>query len=113
MPRMRETLVAEAITLLVVLNPVGTVPLFLALTGGETSAARRRIAARAVVIAAVILVAFIAVGQILLNSLGITLASFQTAGGIVLLSVGLKMILGDVQEDKSHAADASAQANQP
>jgi multiple antibiotic resistance protein len=99
MRAMIDSIVADAITLWVVLNPIGTVPLFLAVTGHETPAGRQRIAARAVLIAGVILTAFIALGQILLTALGISLASFQVAGGIVLLSVALKMILGDSPQD--------------
>jgi multiple antibiotic resistance protein len=50
-----------------------------------------------VVIAAMILLVFIAFGQILLEALGIDLASFRIAGGLVLLVIALRMILEDVR----------------
>ena len=99
MRAMIQSLIADAITLWVVLDPIATVPLFLSVTGHETPAGRRRIAARATLIAGVILTIFVTLGQIVLTALGISLASFQVAGGIVLLSVALKMILGNGTHD--------------
>jgi multiple antibiotic resistance protein len=99
MRAMIQSLIADAITLWVVLDPIATVPLFLSVTGHETAAGRRRIAARATLIAGVILTIFVTAGQIVLTALGISLASFQVAGGIVLLSVALKMILGEGPQD--------------
>jgi multiple antibiotic resistance protein len=90
-----ERIVTNAVTFFVVVNPIGLVPLFIAATRQETPESRRSIALRSVIIAASILIVFIAVGQILLNAMGITLPSFRIAGGLVLLAISMKMILAD------------------
>ena len=94
---MAHPLFHDLVTLIVVVNPVGLVPLFIAVAGQESITRRRQLALHAVLIAAVILLAFIAVGQIMLEALGIELASFQLAGGLVLLIIALRMVLQDTQ----------------
>jgi multiple antibiotic resistance protein len=84
----------DAITLLVVINPIGGMAHFLALTRGMDKAERLRVARRSCTIAAVILLVFIAIGEIVLDGLGVSLPAFRTAGGLVLLLVGLRMVLG-------------------
>jgi MarC family membrane protein len=91
----RAKLIGDAITLLVVIDPISVVPLFLALTRGLPRERRRRVARRGVVIAGAILLSFIAVGEIVLDALKITLPAFRVAGGLVLLLVALKMVLQD------------------
>lgn len=92
----------DFVTLFVVINPVGTVPLFLAVAGLENEQQRRRIALQAVLIAAVILLVFIAIGQLVIEALDIDLASFQIAGGLVLLLIGLRMVLEEVRPPLQH-----------
>jgi multiple antibiotic resistance protein len=78
-----------------VIDPVGTVPVFLAVTARHDLAERHWIAIRAVAIAAGILVAFIVVGQLLLDAIHVPLAAFQVSGGIVLFLFALTMIFGE------------------
>jgi multiple antibiotic resistance protein len=101
---MLEKLFHDLVTLFVVVNPIGVVPLFVAVAGHESATARRRIAGQAIIISAVILLAFIAIGQIVLEALGIDLASFRIAGGLVLLIIALRMVL----EETSTTSDADA-----
>lgn len=91
----RAKLLEDAITLFVVVNPIGLVPLFIALTTGQTPAERRAIARRAVLIAAAILIVFVVLGQIVLTGLGVTLPAFRVAGGLVLLVIALRMVLSE------------------
>ena len=93
-----ERIVTDAVTFFVVVNPIGLVPLFISTTRHELPSARRRIAGRSVIIAALILIVFIAVGEILLRALGITLPSFRIAGGLVLLAIAMKIRCGDLVE---------------
>src|ERR1700730_7103050 len=90
---MAERLFHDLVTLFVVVNPIGVVPLFIAVAGHESAAARRRIAGQAILISTVILFVFIGLGQIVLEALGINLASFRIAGGLVLLIIALRMVL--------------------
>lgn len=84
----------EFITLWVVIDPIGTLPVFLAVTSGMTDADRRTVAFRAVFIALVVLVLFIVLGQVVLEALDLPLPAFQIAGGIVLFIFALTMIFG-------------------
>ena len=102
---MADKLFHDLVTLFVVVNPIGVVPLFIAVAGHESAAARRRIAGQAILISTVILFVFIGIGQIVLEALGIDLASFRIAGGLVLLIIALRMVL---QEAHDPRADSSA-----
>jgi multiple antibiotic resistance protein len=98
---MFDQIIRDGVTLIVILNPFATLPIFIALTKHREPAERRRIAMRAVAIAAIILSAFLIAGQFLLEALGIHLTSFQIAGGIVLFLFGLRMIFASDHEDQS------------
>ena len=93
---MVRDLVTSFMTLLVTINPVSNVPIFLALTGGKSGPERRRMALRACLIAAGILLFFLVIGQIVMEAVGISLNAFRLAGGVVLLTLGLKMLYGEV-----------------
>lgn len=90
-----STLISEFITLWVVIDPIGTLPVFIAGTAGLSPHLARMAAARAVMIAFFILLAFILLGQVVLEALGLGLPSFQIAGGLVLFLFALTMIFGD------------------
>ena len=94
---MIHVLFRDFVTLFVVVNPVGLVPLFIAVAGHESTARRRHLAVQASIISAIILLVFIAFGQLVLTALGIELASFQLAGGLVLLIIALRMVLAETR----------------
>jgi len=94
-----HTLLYELVTLFVILDPVATVPVFLAATAGLSRKQSLQVAAYAVSVAFGVLLFFIVGGQFLLNALHIAMPSFQLAGSIVLLLFGLKMVLGKVTEE--------------
>jgi multiple antibiotic resistance protein len=80
------------VTLLVVIDPIGTAPLFVALTAGMDPARRRRVALRACIIAAGILTVFGLAGNAVLDSLGISLPAFRIAGGLLLFLIAVDML---------------------
>ena len=86
------------VTLFVIMDPPGTIPLFLSLTSGRSSAMRKRLAAQAVTVAFVVIVVFALFGQTILNYLGITLPALQAAGGLLLLLVALELLTGQADE---------------
>jgi multiple antibiotic resistance protein len=94
-----HTFVYELVTLFVILDPVSTIPIFLAATLGLTRKDALKVGAYAVSIAFVVLLFFIAGGQLLLDALHIPMPSFQLAGSIVLLLFGLKLVLGKISEE--------------
>lgn len=79
-------------TLFVVIDPVGTAPLFVALTRGMSSARRRGIAVRACVIGLGILTVFGLFGRTLLDGIGITLPAFRISGGLLLFLIAVDML---------------------
>jgi multiple antibiotic resistance protein len=89
-----DYLVSALVTLLVVVDPVGLAPVFLAVTHGLPAQARKRIAWRACLIAALILFGTALVGDWLLRQLGIGVPAFRIAGGLLLFLVATEMVLG-------------------
>lgn len=82
------------VTLLVIMDPVGTVPVFLALSGDQSERARRRLAWQAVLVAGAVIGTFALFGQQILEYLGITVPAVQGAGGFLLLLVALELLQG-------------------
>ena len=88
-------LIKELVTLFVVIDPVGSVPVFLFAVQNVPRKLHRLFALRAVAIAALVLLAFLVGGQFLLETLGLRLGSFQIAGGIILFVFAMTMIFGE------------------
>jgi multiple antibiotic resistance protein len=84
------------VTLLVIIDPVGSVPLFLAMTRDYEPGPRNRAAWQAVAVATLIIAVFALFGQQILTYLGITVASLQAAGGLLLLVIALDLLKGEV-----------------
>ena len=89
-----DTLISAFVTLLVVVDPVGLVPTFLAVTEGLPARARRRVALRACLIAAAVLAGAALGGDWLFKTLGISLPAFRIAGGLLLFSIASEMVFG-------------------
>ncbi len=89
-----EFLVSAFVTLFVVVDPIGLVPGFIAVTHGLPARAQRNVALRASLIAAVILAGTALIGDWLLRTLSITLPAFRIAGGLLLFSIASEMVLG-------------------
>jgi multiple antibiotic resistance protein len=82
------------VTLLVIMDPPGSVPVFLALTGSYHRKARNRSADLAVLTALTVIVVFALFGQQVLEYLHVSLAALQVAGGLLLLLVALELLMG-------------------
>ena len=89
----------EFITLFVVIDPIGTIPVYLFATATVPRELHRRYALRAVAIATTVLFGFLVAGQFILEALGLRLGSFQVAGGIILFLFALTMIFGETKSD--------------
>jgi multiple antibiotic resistance protein len=80
------------VTFLVIIDPPGCAPIFASLTRGTSAEHRRAMAIRSSLIAWAILMFFALLGRPLLHGLGISLASFRIAGGIMLFFIALDMV---------------------
>ncbi|MBB3769724.1 multiple antibiotic resistance protein [Angulomicrobium tetraedrale] len=99
--------VQEFVTLWVVVDPLGTLPVFLAVTATLSAPDRRKAALLSVMISFGVLVFFAMAGHWLLQAMDVSIESFQIAGGIVLFLFALTMIHGSSHTD----ANAPAETN--
>lgn len=90
----------EFVTLLVVVDPIGTLPVYYYATAAVPASKHALFAIRAVLIATVVLLFFLAAGQFLLEAMGLRFGSFKIAGGIVLFLFAMMMIFGESKPDQ-------------
>lgn len=92
--------VATFIIFFAVIDPIGTVPVFIAVTSRFDEAARNKIALISTLVAAAILLFFVVAGELILIAMSIPLPAFQIAGGIVLFLFALTMIFGESKPEE-------------
>jgi MarC family membrane protein len=92
------------VTFLVVIDPPGCAPIYAGLTREAPTAQRRAMAIRAVMVAAGILIFFGLLGEELLKALGVSLAAFRIAGGIMLFLIALEMVFERRTEKRENRA---------
>ncbi|HUS10639.1 MAG TPA: MarC family protein [Pyrinomonadaceae bacterium] len=85
---------AALVTLLVVVDPPGVVPIYVALTSDEQPARRRKILIRAVLIAFGVALFFLIAGRAVLSYLGVTVHAFSISGGVLLFVAAMPMLFG-------------------
>jgi multiple antibiotic resistance protein len=85
------------VTLFVIMDPVGTIPIFLSLTHGRSSQTMKRAAWQAVTVSFSVIVVFAFFGRQILDYLHISLPALQCAGGLLLLLVALELLTGKEQ----------------
>ena len=86
------------VTLFVIIDPAGTVPVFLGLTRGRSAHDRNQLAWQATIVAFSVIVAFALFGRTILDYLGVGLAALEGAGGLLLLLVALELLTGKAGE---------------
>jgi multiple antibiotic resistance protein len=87
-----ENLIKSTIALFVVIDPVGNVPLFIALTEKMEKNERKAVSKIAIITAAILLTVFAIAGSEILTIFGITIYSFMVAGGILLFIVSIELL---------------------
>ena len=86
------------VTLFVIMDPPGTVPVFLGLTSAMGAKQRNQAARTAILVAFGVIVAFAVFGQQILSYMHISLPALQTAGGLLLLLVAMELLSGKMEE---------------
>ena len=99
--------ISALVTLLVIVDPLGIVPIFIGMTKGLPAAARRQVALCASLIAFAILCGAAMIGSWLLQQLGIGLPAFRIAGGLLLFSIASEMAFGVRIVRQAHVAEAA------
>lgn len=109
---MTDFLVNTFVILVVVIDPIGLAPMFAALTHGGTTAYKRRMAFKGTALAAAVLMVFVVIGDGLLHSLGISLAAFRIAGGVLLFLLAIDMVFARHSGLRSTTLREQAEAEQ-
>ena len=105
MSEMLPLFVSAFVTLFVVLDPPGCVPIFSSLTSGASAAHRRTMALRSSGIASGVLLLFGIFGESFLGALGISLAAFRIAGGIMVFLIAIDMVFEKRTERRENRAE--------
>ena len=92
-----------------IMNPIANTPVFLGLTAGDDSVARRKIAAKALIVAFIIIVIFSVSGKLIFSLFGITLSAFRVMGGILVGLVGYRMLHGGEHSPVQHPSEEDKQ----
>ena len=87
-------LIATFVFFFAVIDPIGTVPVFIAVTSRYDDKIKRQVAVKATLVATIVLLFFVVGGEVLLIAIEVPLPAFQIAGGIVLFLFALTMIFG-------------------
>lgn len=88
-------IITKLLFLLVVIDPLGSIPVYLEATKNFDLVHKRKIAVRACIVAFFILLFFIVIGQLILEGMEVSLDAFQISGGVILFLFALTMIFGD------------------
>jgi multiple antibiotic resistance protein len=89
------------VTMLAIFDPLGGVPVFLALTSDLEERKRKQAALQAVGVAAAVVIVFALFGQPILSSLGISVEALQVAGGLLLVLVALELLRPEGDQSRS------------
>ncbi len=99
--------VTAFVTLFVIIDPPAVAPIFVALTRHLDIPARRAAALRACLVAAGVLTLFGVLGQVLLDTVGISLSAFRVSGGILLFLIAVEMLFEKRTARRSSSAEAA------
>jgi multiple antibiotic resistance protein len=86
--------IGATVTLVVIMDPPGTIPVFLSLMGRRSKAARAKAARQAVLVSLGVITLFAVAGEAILAYLGIGIPALQGAGGLLLLLIALDLLTG-------------------
>jgi multiple antibiotic resistance protein len=86
--------ITSLVSFFVIIDPLGNLFPYLALTSEQSRDATRKVAGRACFYSFIILAVFVLVGRFILNFFGISLAAFQIAGGLILFRISFDMLHG-------------------
>ena len=107
-----DAIINAIVTLFVTIDPIGLAPIFLGITAGMSRSERYAVGVRATIIAFGLLTLFLFAGQIILDTLGITIHAFRVAGGLLLFYTAFEMIYGSRNERKQETSEQAIKVDQ-
>ena len=105
LPDLFETFIVALPAIFFVVDPFGVVPIYLAITAGDTAKRAREMALRACLVAGGLLTFFALFGGLVFKVFGVTLSAFRVAGGVLLLITSLDMLRGRTSQTKTSPAE--------
>jgi len=99
-PPLIQEIINAAIVFLVIMDPFSSMPVFISITRNFSAKQKARAANEAALVAAIPIIAFAVFGTVILSFMGVSLASFKVAGGLVLGILGLQLVLGTAHSEK-------------
>lgn len=99
------------IALLVLVNPIGAIPIFIGLTSGTSHLEQKKIAKISATAVAIILLTCSLIGELLLKFLGISIGAFQVGGGLLVLLIAIGLMNAKPPETKTSKAEQTEAAN--
>jgi len=96
---------ALIVTLFAIVDPIGTLPFFIALTQDFNEEDRRFMVRRSVLVLGVVLASFAVAGRFLFEAFGFTLGAFEIAGGILLFVIAFDMLQGEITRTRLSTED--------
>ncbi len=99
-------LVRAIIALFIIVDPLGNIPIFVGLTENVPETQRKRIYNTAVLVGTVLLLVFAFTGQLILNIFGLSIYSFEVAGGILLLIIAIRILISGTRESTSESPES-------
>ena len=91
-------LTKAAIALFIIVDPFGNIPIFVGLTGNISDAQRRKTYNTAILVGFALLLVFAFTGQEILSLFGLSIYSFEVAGGILLLIIAIRILISGFHE---------------
>lgn len=95
-----DEIFSQFVVLWAVIDPVGTVPVFIAVTKNYDKNEKKKIARFATIVSFIVLMFFLVIGEFLLGKVGVPIAAFQTSGGVILFLFALNMIFGSSKPEE-------------
>ena len=101
-------LAKAVLVLFIIVDPLGNIPIFMSLTDKMTKTERRKVFNTATLVGCILLLAFAFAGQEIFNIFGISIFSFEVAGGILLLIIAIKILISGSLESHTESASIGA-----
>jgi len=95
-----DDIISAFVILWAVIDPIGTLPVFIAVTKGYSEQEKKKIASFSSLVAFGILLFFLVVGEVILRRMGVSLAAFQISGGVILFLFATNMIFGSSKPEE-------------
>ena len=93
-----SALIKAVIALFIIVDPIGDIPIFVGLTENMTDGSRQKVYNTAVIVGLILLLVFAFTGTEILKLFGISLESFEIAGGILLLIISIRILISGTRE---------------